>query len=260
MTLLEPSSPWVKIATLALCVAVLGVLEFRLWLAGKGKWLFPAALSALIASYALICAATYFWNGSSSEPFAAVFPWLLAALGVLGIALAFYEGIKRQRSAAVPSAAATIDGQSRLDLIHLLDFAANQTTILMLDWLLEESDAPAITEGFRGGSDTEEAHNSRHFFTGWVAQQFGMGTHRHAEYMNVLHQAEIDAERVLQVVPPAERPSDVDLLALRRYRISELQFRRTIHFINHQKHEVRERIIHQRRALIERLQQRNDQR
>ena len=150
-----------------------------------------------------------------------------------------------------------LDGQTRLDLIHLFEFSVNEATFWMLDRLLETADSAEITDAFKNGKNTEEAHKSRQFFVGYVRQEIGAGSIRHSDYINVMHMAEGDAERELEAIPPDQRPSGIDPLTLRRYMISEFQFRRAVRFLRGQKQEIRDKLANQRLNLIERAQLRS---
>jgi hypothetical protein len=151
----------------------------------------------------------------------------------------------------------SLDGQTRLDLIHLLDFSVNQTTFWMLDRLLETATSPEVTHGTDRGIYTEEAHNSRQWFLGHAQQELGAGTLRRSNFENVLHVAAADAERELEATPQDQRPSEIDALVLRRHMISECQFRRAILFLRHQRREMKDKLVNQRHTLIEFLQQRS---
>jgi hypothetical protein len=74
LTLLESTPGWVKIATLFLCVAVLGVLEFQAWFSNCGKWVFSGTLSALIVVYVALCAIGYLLLPSNTFSFEASVP------------------------------------------------------------------------------------------------------------------------------------------------------------------------------------------
>lgn len=186
-----------------------------------------------------------------------------ACIGVLIIV--FSRSRLRFSKAAQPATAAVsyasqlpLDGQTRLDLIHLLEFSINETTFWMLDRLLDNAHSPEVTDGLAHGQNTEEAHVSRQWFTGYVRQEIGAGTHRQSDYLNVLHAAQGEAERELESIPPDQRPPGIDQLALRRYMTSDLQFRRSILFLQNQKREIRDRLVSQRHSLIERSRQRSD--
>lgn len=158
LTLIESAPVWVKIATFILAVAVLGTLEFRSWLQSRGKWAFATLLGGLIAVYLIVFALALFWTAPAWALFVTVFPWLLAAFGVLGIASGLYRAIAVEK--ALPSSvrlASAIDTQTRLDLIHLLDFAAMQASHAMLRRLIDLAFEPPIREAFGVGEHSQEA-------------------------------------------------------------------------------------------------------
>jgi hypothetical protein len=254
---------WISsIASFAIMLGLTAMLlHWKPWLERiNPNWVVGAAIALIMAIAVSPFVRQGQWPATSWEGVSVGVIGALIVVATVAALVSFLIAGRRPATVATSQVAVQIDGQTNLDLIHLLDFATNQSTFWLLDALLETSESPPVTDGFRDGPDTEAAHNSRQWFTGWVRQQIGAGTHRHAEYLDVLQNSEIDAERQLQATPQTERPSDIDLLTLRRYRISELQFRRTVHFINHQKREIREKIVHQRHSLIQRLQQRNDRR
>jgi hypothetical protein len=165
----------------------------------------------------------------------------------------YLRPIKQQVAPTIQSAAPqALDGQTRLDLIHLIEFSIDEATFWMLDKLIEFADSPEIIDAFKDGKNNEEAHRSRQYYVGHVRQEIGAGTIRHSEYLNVMHTAETDAERELEAIPPDQRPSDIDPLTLRRYMISDFQFRRAVRFLRGQKQSKRDSLANQRLNLINR--------
>ena len=249
----------------AVAVVLMAILIY--WDRLKAKM--PRAMAAFAASaadarlWAIMLLALAAFAGIPSlqkEPNA----WIYALPLFIGLALflaawRYLRPAKQEPTASGQGAVASqpLDGQTRLDLIHLLDFSVNESTFWMLDRLLELADSPEVTDGLCHGSNTEEAHASRQWFVGYARQAIGAGTIRHSEFLNVMHIAEGDAERELEAIPQASRPPGIDALVLRRYMISELQFRRAIQFLRSQKRQAKERLVNQRSALIERMQQRN---
>jgi len=186
---------------------------------------------------------------------------------VLGAVYAIYvwrhasEALKATRplratEASTPTQPQT-DGQTRLDLIHLLDFSVNETTYWMLDRLLETAASPEVTDGFSHGVNSVEAHKSRQWFIGYAQQEIGVATFRRLDFDNAMQMAAVDAERELKAMPQDQRPSEIDTLDLRQYMISDLQFRRAVLFIQHQRRAMKDSLVNQRHRLIELLQQRN---
>jgi hypothetical protein len=149
------------------------------------------------------------------------------------------------------------DGQMRFDILRLLDFGVSETTFWMLDNLIDLSESPSVTDGFKNGVDKEEAHQSRNFYIGFVRKQLDAGTPRHSEFLNVMQDAEIDAELHLKSIPQDQWPSGIDPITLRKYKISDVQFRRTVQFLRKEKKETKDRLISMRHSLIERSQAQN---
>jgi hypothetical protein len=188
----------------------------------------------------------------------------LLLIGPLGAALffafalsyaviAFLPG-RRETPAAATQPAPTstqIDGQTRLDLLHLIDFGIDQTTIVKLERLIATSTAPETTHG---SDDPDKAHQSRNFYIGWVRQN--LDGDRLDMYRGLMQNAQFEAERVLRETPPDQRPPG-DPLNVREHAISQLQFTQAVQFLRHQKREVEDRLISKRFQLIERRDLRN---
>jgi hypothetical protein len=258
LTLLEPSPVGIKIATLALAAAVLGVLELRGRLEPWGKWAFPAGLGTLLGAYVLTCALALFWSGVNFQVVASAAPWLLAAFGVLGIGAALFSRFNRQPppAALTPVTGAGIDGQARLDLIHLLDFAVNQTTVLWLTDLIMKAPLSVVSTPFKLDSNTEAAQASNDFVR-HVSIQLSQGTFRRQEFLNWMVQAQTEAENQVEQMPQDQRPPGTDPLVLRRCAIANLQCIRAWDFLQRERHEVGQRLIAQRSQLIEQLRLRS---
>lgn len=158
--------------------------------------------------------------------------------------------IERQHAEETTQPPLQIDGQTRLDLLHLFDVGIDETTIVTLDRLIDMSTGPEATHG----SDAEELHRSRNVYIAWVRQH--LDGHRRDSYLNVLQNAQFDAEHALREMPLDQRPAG-DLLVAREHAISQLQFTRAVQFLGHQKREVEDRLISKRFQLIERRDLRN---
>jgi hypothetical protein len=186
-----------------------------------------------------------------------VAPWLLAALGALGIGIALFSGLKRHATPVASVLGASVssgnDTQTGLDIIHLLNFAVSEAAFWNLDRLLEMSESPEVTDGFEDGPNTEKAHKSREFYIGYVRQELGQGTHRFSSYLTVMHTAQWEAEQELEQTPQDQRPTDLDPLMLRKYRISERQFGRAIRFLQSERRQLKEKLAQSRSSLSERI-------
>jgi len=146
-----------------------------------------------------------------------------------------------------------LDTQSHLDVAHLLDFAVSEAAFWVIDCLVDLSESPEITDGFDEGPDTEKAHKSRDYFVGYVRQQLGPGTFRQSDFVNLMHSAQGEAERELEQTPQDQRPTDIDPLVLRKYKISERQFWRAVRFLCSQRRELKEKLGNSRHSLSERI-------
>ena len=92
---------------------------------------------------------------------------------VLGIGIALFSGFNRH-AAPTASAPSGIDGQTRLDLIHLLDFSLNQTALVMLNRdspSIELASSPEVTDRFGDDEHSVEAQQSRQWYVGFVSQE-----------------------------------------------------------------------------------------
>jgi hypothetical protein len=225
-------------------------------LSNDPRWWLAILLFYIIGSYAQLSYSSSHWDvGAVSGD------WVWIGLIVLAI---LYVVMTWRRigiiTAPVTSSSqqTTNVSQNHLDMIHLLDFAINDTTYRMLQRLIEIADSPAVTDSFKAGLDTDDAHKSREWFVGYVRQELGAGTIRHSEYQSVMYAAQSEAEHELEATPQDQRPSGIDPLTVRRHMISERQFKRAILFLQNQRRDVEERLVQQRHRLIERLQQRQE--
>jgi len=204
--------------------------------------------------------------------------WIFKILGsdlALGIALgavifAFWGWIAalpkwaRRRlagnTAALPSPQsaeppAQIDGEIRRDLSHLLNFAVDHATVMVLEDLIRCAPTLDAEEPIKAGhmSATEKSAFE------YIQKVKGRipTDHRRSSLISVLQFAEHDAEDEIRKTPPEQRPVDVDPLDLRRRSILFTQVERAVAFLDHQKAEVEERMRGQRSGLIDRMELRN---
>lgn len=249
LTLLEPSPAWIKIGTLVLGVVALAILEFRPWLDKQWRYAFVAAMTALLVVFAGILSVAF--HGTAVTVLWSALPWLLAAFGCLGIAIAIYQTIKPEKSSDPALAAQTIDGQSHLDLVHLLDFAVNQTTILWLfDLILKTPEVAVVPMKIDGDAQAAKMAGD---FVRHVSIQLGQDTLRQQIFLSLMAQTESEAERRVEEMPADKRPEGIDPLVLRRCAIAILQANRAFDFLHREKREVEQRLIGQRSRLIEQL-------
>jgi hypothetical protein len=185
------------------------------------------------------------------------FPALKASVAVAAVKTAGGDTFSATGTVSAASPQAQIDGQTRLDLVHLLDFAVSQSTLAMLSYLIELASLPEVTDRIiQLGEHSDQGQQSKRWYIGYVGQQFGAGTHRRASFNNVIASAEGEAEHQLATMPEDKRLPGIDVLTLRRWMITDLQFTRTIQFLANERRELQDRMLGQRGHLIERLNQR----
>jgi len=154
--------------------------------------------------------------------------------------------------AAPVSEAPQVDSQTRLDLIHLLDFSLMQSTLAILDRLIELATLPEVIDRFREGEHTLEAQESRRWYTGYVGQEISGNFHRRQFFLGIMANAEAEIDHDLEGLQDQILPGET-LVALRRRLIVELQFRRVIQFLGAQRRELVQQIGARRQDLVERL-------
>jgi hypothetical protein len=236
------------------------LLHWKAWLDRVSpNWVAGAAVALIIAIAVWPAVRQGAWP---------VVSWDSVGVGVLGtvivaaivVAFASLFIVRKPVAPIAPSCDATgplaINAQTQLDVSHLLDFVVSEAAFWVLDGLLDLSESPEITEGFGDGEDTEKAHKSREFFVGEVRNQLGAGTFRQLSFLNLMHTAQWEAERELEQTPPENRPTDIDPLVLRKYKISERQFWRAVRFLRSQRREVKEKLGNSRHSLSERINER----
>jgi hypothetical protein len=194
--------------------------------------------------------------------FAADFPKLAVGIIVVLtglIAWGYFSTSKNQipqpgAAAASPSAPlpSQIDGQTRLDLIHLLDFSLTQSTLVMLDRLIELATQPEVTDQFRQGEHTPEAQQARQWYVRFVSQEIAGNFNRRQDFLGVIAGAEGEIDHDLERLSDQALPGE-SVVALRRRLIVELQFRRALQFLKGQRREVADNIAARRRDLAELL-------
>jgi hypothetical protein len=142
------------------------------------------------------------------------------------------------------------------DVLHLLDFAVDAATLLMLDDLIAQAPTAALSPELPLDAKYEAGHLAALEWARVVQRKIG-GTDRENEWFSILHQAEYDAEKMLENTPQDQRALGIDPIILRRYGISYLQCARTLSFLNSQRNEVHERMLSKRSDLINRYSKRN---
>ena len=106
--------------------------------------------------------------------------------------------------------------------------------------------------------EEKTAYTRKKLYENETKNSSDIGLDMDEQEMNGLYgMAETEAERDLEAIPQDQRATDIDALVLRRYMISEYQFRRAILFVRHQRREMRDNLVNQRHRLIEQLTHRS---
>jgi hypothetical protein len=236
---------WVALLLFLALIAlfVSSMLEDRA--GGAVTWtLIGVAVSAIVA--ALLVLYWHIWSKT-----------VIAAAAIRGYDTKNQSGGDTLSATGVVSPVMMLDGQTRLDLVHLLDFAVSQSTLVMLGYLVELASLPEVTDRInQSGEHSDEGQKSKRWYIGYVGQQLGAGTHRHASFRGVMDTAEGDAEQQLATMSEDKRPPGINVVTLRRWMITDLQFTRTIQFLGNQRRELQDSMLGRRSRLIERLNQR----
>jgi hypothetical protein len=184
----------------------------------------------------------------------------MAMLVPLGVVYAIYSWRKASKPTRPPGGGDTasftgvaltdLPKQARLDLLQLFDFAVTQTTVVMLDGLIELANAPEAAESEQ---DWDSPQKGTDWYVGFVRQRLGDRTDRQAKFNFMLQVAAVEAERKIEAIPIDQRPDGVDPLKLRRRQIQNLQRERTVQFLRNEKREAEESLISQRTELISQL-------
>jgi hypothetical protein len=147
--------------------------------------------------------------------------------------------------------------QTARDILLLMHFTVYQSTVLMLDDLLNFAPDGIVEGPLQLGGDFVLKNAAAHEFIERVRRKLDPGSWRRSDFENVMRMAEADAERQLEQTPVDQRPGDVDHLALRRWTIVHLQCARGIDFLRRQKLEAEENLRNQRFNLLQRYTEQN---
>jgi hypothetical protein len=151
------------------------------------------------------------------------------------------------------------DKNNANDLLILLHFAVNETTLLLLDDLIRRAPPSAevtLTPLQELGLHYENEYVSAKEYIRYIRSKIGSRTDRGSNFESIMLTAQAHAELRLEETPPDKRAAGVDPLILRKYLIAHLQCRSALGFLRTERHEVEERLLSQRAQLIERMTQR----
>jgi hypothetical protein len=234
------------------------LLHWKAWLEKvSANWL-AGAVTALVVAIALLPTArlgrwpVISWESAAGGVLAALIA--IAIIGVL-ISVSIADGSQANATVAAPSST-EIDFQTRQDIIHLLDFAVNQTTLLWLIDLIMKAPLETAMTPLKIDGNTDSAQKAADFVR-HVSVQLGQGTFRRNAFLNWMVEAEAEAERAVEEMPQDQRPAGVDPLILRRCAIANLQCIRASAFLQRERREVEEKLKAQRSRLTEQLRARS---
>jgi hypothetical protein len=176
------------------------------------------------------------------------------------IAWRYFNPLPPLKPSAEPrsaNAAAPSSPEAERDILILMHFAVYQSTVLMLDDLLNSAPEGVIEGPLQLGGDFVLKNAAAQQFIDLVRRKLDPGSWRRSDFENVMRMAEGDAERQLEQTLVDQRPNNIDHLALRRWAIVHLQCARGIDFLQKQKLEAEENLRNQRFNLLERYRARN---
>jgi hypothetical protein len=170
------------------------------------------------------------------------------------------KGAHTRLATTTEPATAQIDGQARLDLLHLLDFGVYQTTLVMLSELVARI-PPIYKVDYQAplpaDLSNQQAHNDAQVYLQLVRRRICDGSERASRYESVMYNATSAAEQILRSTPQEERPKGIDPLILRDYAISFRQAVYTAAFLCTEQYNIEAAVISQRSTLIDRYRLRS---
>jgi hypothetical protein len=149
-------------------------------------------------------------------------------------------------------------GGTTRDILLLMHFVVYQSTVLMLDDLLNQKpEGISIHVPLQLGGDFSIQNAAAKEFLELIRRKMDPGSMRRSNFENVMHTAEHEAEHSLEMTPMNERPAGIDPLVLRRWAIAHRQCARAIAFLQHEKARAEEDLRNQRHNLLERYREQN---
>jgi len=140
-----------------------------------------------------------------------------------------------------------------LDLIFALNFAVDNVSIRVLNYILSESPLNGA-KNVAEYDNPAERETRRRLFESYIRNVLGwLGPSLRAqEAAEVVKNAENEMENILMQTPPNQRPVNVDPLVLRQYTISELKCYNLVTFLEGLRSEIAGRLRASRLELVER--------
>lgn len=138
------------------------------------------------------------------------------------------------------------------DILLLMHFVVYQSTVIMLDGLLEIAPMSGVDAPLRLGGDLELNNQLSEEFVTKVRMTLDPGSFRRQRFEGVMHSAESAAEAEIENIPISERPTDVDPLRMRKWAIVQKQCSRAVAFLDYERDEAYENLRGQRHNLLQR--------
>ena len=148
-----------------------------------------------------------------------------------------------------PSISTETNAQVARDLLLLLMFSVDYTTVLFLDGLDESLSAIQSCDPLKSNPTR---HSEEVAFLRRVGGALA-GTHREYDFASIMQDAKNDAEAEVRRLPQGDLPPGLNLFEVREWAISQGQSNRVLVYLLGQKHEVEGRLRSQRSGLLERL-------
>lgn len=147
--------------------------------------------------------------------------------------------------------------QTARDILLLMHFIIYQSTLLMLDDLIDSALAGMGDGPLQLGAEFAPKSNEAKEFIALVRRKLDPGSWRRQHFEEAMRNSENGAEYELEKTPVELRPASVDALALRKWMISYSQFINAVAFLKRERKEAEENLRNQRHSLIERYSEMN---
>lgn len=144
------------------------------------------------------------------------------------------------------------EGRIERDILLLMHFVIYQSTVIMLDGLLEIAPMSGVDAPLRLGGDLERNNKLSEEFVTKVRRTLDPGSSRRQRFEVVMGDAESAAEREIEDIQISERPAGVDPLHMRKWAIVQRQCSRAVAFLDHERGEAYENLRGQRHNLLQR--------
>lgn len=175
---------------------------------------------------------------------------LLMLVGSVSLAAWRYFKPIQQQVASAPLSGQTNQQVTR-DLVVLLNYAVYQSTVLMLDKLLEAAPLDVNDGPLQLGGDFTLKNEASQEFVKLARRKLEYGSHRWSLFENLMQSAASEAEYQVEKTPIEQRPHGIDPLLLRRWTIAHLQCAKAVSFLESQRKEAEDILLGQRSGLLE---------